>query len=82
MNRGEPFYQLVLPQKYKAVVLEALHDSVGHMGVEWTLDLVHTRFYWPRMSLDVETKVSTCERCIRRKAKAAKTSPLVNIETS
>lgn len=82
MNRGEPFYQLVLPQKYKEVVLEALHDSVGHMGVERTLDLVRTRFYWPRMSLDVETKVSTCERCVRRKAKAEKAFPLVNIETS
>lgn len=46
--------------------------------MERTLDLVRTRFYWPRMSLDVETKVSTCER----KAKAEKTSPLVNIETS
>ncbi len=82
MNTGEPLYQLVLPQKYRKVALEALHDSVGHMGVERTLDLVRTRFYWPRMSLDVENKISTCERCIRRKAKAEKAFPLVNIETS
>ncbi len=34
------------------------------------------------MSLDVENKISTCERCIRRKAKAGKAFPLVNIETS
>lgn len=32
--------------------------------------------------MDVETKVSTCERCIRRKAKAEKAFPLVNRETS
>ncbi len=82
MNTGEPLYQLVLPQKYREVALEALHDSVGHMGVERTLDLVRTRFYWPRMSLDVEIKISTCERCIKRKAKAGKAFPRVNIETS
>ncbi len=49
MNTGEPLYQLVLPQKYREVALEALHDLVGHMGVELTLDLVRTRFYWPTL---------------------------------
>lgn len=75
-------YQLVLPPKFKETALEDLHDSVGHMGMERTLDLVHTRFYWPRMFSDVERKVRTCERCIRRKVKAEKTARLVNIQTS
>lgn len=82
MNRGNLSYQLVLPLKFREIALEALHDSVGHMGGERTLDLVRTRFYWPRMFLDVERKVNTCERCIRRKAKAERAFPLVNIETS
>nr|XP_055059066.1 uncharacterized protein LOC129442817 [Misgurnus anguillicaudatus]XP_055059067.1 uncharacterized protein LOC129442817 [Misgurnus anguillicaudatus] len=81
-DRGNQFHQLVLPQKFREIALEALHDSVGHMGGERTLDLVRTRFYWPRMFLDVEHKVNTCERCIRRKAKAQRAFPLVNIETS
>ena len=82
MNQGERFYQLVLPAKFREMALEGLHDSVGHMGMDRTLDLVRTRFYWPRMFMDVEKKVRTCERCVRRKAKAEKTARLVNIQTS
>uniref|UniRef100_A0A3B3QR63 Gypsy retrotransposon integrase-like protein 1 n=1 Tax=Paramormyrops kingsleyae TaxID=1676925 RepID=A0A3B3QR63_9TELE len=82
LNRGELFFQLVLPKKYRAMALEALHDSVGHMGFERTIDLVRARFYWPKMSTDVDSKLRTCERCIRRKAKAEKTARLVNIRTS
>ncbi|KAI5087043.1 hypothetical protein C0J45_24413, partial [Silurus meridionalis] len=61
------------------LVLKSLHDDMGHMGVERTLDLVRKRFYWPKMSAEVETKVKTCNRCIRRKAMPEKATPLVNI---
>lgn len=82
MNRGEPFYQLVLPSKYRDMALEGLHDSVGLMGLDLTLDLVRTRFYWPRMFRDVERKVKTCKTRICCKARAEKTACLVNIQTS
>lgn len=82
MNSGEPLFQLVLPSKYRETALEGLHDSVGHMGFERTIDLVRMRFYWPKMSTDVDKKLRTCERCIRRKAKAERTARLVNIRTS
>lgn len=52
---------------------------MGHMGTERTLDLVWGRFYWPKMSAEVETKVKTCNRCIRWKTKPEKAAPLVNI---
>lgn len=54
MNSGEPFFQLVLPSKYRETALECLHDSVGHMGFERTIDLDCTRFYWPKISTDVD----------------------------
>ena len=82
VSQGEHSHQLVLPVKYRKAVLENLHDAVGHMGVERTLDLVRARFYWPRMSVDVSEKIRTCERCIRRKAQAERSAPLVNIKTS
>lgn len=34
------------------------------------------------MALDVEEKIKTCERCVRRKAKTERHAPLVNIVTS
>lgn len=49
------------------------------MGVERTLDLVRARFYWPKMSVDVENKIKTCNRCIRRKSLTEKAASLINI---
>ena len=75
-------HQLVLPHECRADVLSSLHDHMGHMGIERTLDLVRTRFFWPRMANNVLTKVRTCERCVKRKALPQRAAPLVNIHTS
>ncbi|XP_024120881.1 uncharacterized protein K02A2.6 [Oryzias melastigma] len=74
--------QLVLPEELRPIVLTSLHDDMGHLGVERTLDLVRSRFFWPRMAADVEQKIKTCNRCIRRKAPPERAAPLVNIKTS
>ena len=39
--------QLVLPVRYRSIVLQHLHDDVGHQGRDRTLSLVRARFYWP-----------------------------------
>lgn len=75
-------HQLVLPGTLRASVLKCLHDDMGHMGIDRTVDLVRSRFYWPRMSFDVEQKIKTCGRCVRRKAQPERAAPLVNIKTS
>lgn len=79
---AQTHYQLVLPEVLRPLVLKSLHDDMGHMGAERTLDLVRKRFYWPKMSGEVETKVKTCNRCIRRKTMPEKAAPLVNIVAS
>lgn len=76
---AQTHYQLVLPEALRSLVLKSLHDDMGHMGTERTLDLVRKRFYWPKMSAEVEMKVKTCNRCIRRKAMPERAAPLVNI---
>lgn len=75
-------YQLVLPEECRAVVLFHLHDRMGHLGIERTMDLVRSRFFWPRMAADVYNKIKTCERCVKRKALPDRAAPLVNIKTS
>lgn len=75
-------YQLVLPEELRSSVLHSLHNDMGHLGIDRTLDLVRTRFYWPRMSTAVEQKVKTCDRCTRRKCAPEKAAGLVNITTS
>ncbi|KAL7846839.1 hypothetical protein SRHO_G00218190 [Serrasalmus rhombeus] len=81
-GENQTSYQLVLPSEFRPIVLQSLHDKMGHMGVERTLDLVRSRFYWPKMPTDVEKKIQTCGRCVRRKALPDKAAPLVNIPTT
>ncbi|KAK7881963.1 hypothetical protein WMY93_028137 [Mugilogobius chulae] len=75
-------FQLVLPEDLRPLVLTSLHNDMGHLGIERTLDLVRSRFFWPRMSADVETKIRTCNRCVRRKTQPERAAPLVNIVTT
>ncbi|TKS65786.1 Retrovirus-related Pol polyprotein [Collichthys lucidus] len=75
-------YQFVAPKSLRASILKSLHEDMGHMGLERTLDLVRTRFYWPKMAADVEKKIKSCGRCVRRKAQPEKSAPLVNIHTT
>ena len=78
---GQDRYQLVLPRQSRSTALQGLHDDIGHMGRDKTLDLVRDRYYWPRMASDVEEWVRNCMRCKVSKAAAVK-APLVNIVTT
>ncbi len=73
---------MVLPEGLRGFALNSLHDKMGHMGMERTLDLVRSRFYWPRMGAEVEQKVKTCSHCVRRKVLPQKSVPLVNIQAT
>ncbi|MCG8044577.1 MAG: RNase H-like domain-containing protein [Candidatus Thiodiazotropha endolucinida] len=71
--------QLVLPVRFHSIVLQHLHDDVGHQGRDRTLSLVRSRFYWPGLEADVVNKVQNCEKCIRRKVIPAPGAELCNI---
>ncbi|KAG1934526.1 interleukin-1 receptor accessory protein-like 1-A [Pimephales promelas] len=81
-DRGDVLYQLALPVDLRETVLTSLHNDMGHLGIERTLDLARSRFYWPRMAMTVEEKIKACERCVRRKTLPERAAPLVNIATS
>ena len=73
--------QLVLPLHFQTIVLKHLHDDMGHQGIDRTLSLVRSRFYWPALE-DDEDKVKNCGRCIRRKTSIKPSAELVNISTT
>ncbi len=79
---GDDKLQLVLPKAFREMALKGLHDDIGHMGRDRTLDLVRRRFFWPKMSRDVEDKVKNCVRCVMRKTPTNARAPLVNIRTT
>ena len=64
---GMEMFQLVLPSVMRPRVLRGLHDDMGHLGRDKTIDLVCQRFYWPRMTVDIESHIRDCQRCIMRK---------------
>ena len=78
----EEVYQLVLPEKYQKQVLKGLHDDMGHLGRDRTIDLVSHRFFWPHMADDVDKWIKKCSRCILRKTPVQVRAPLVSIRTS
>lgn len=79
---GQTVYQLVLPAALRPTVFKLLHDEMGHKGWERTHDLMRSRFYWPKMAADVETKIKNCGHCVRGKSPPEKAASLVNIRTS
>lgn len=80
---GKPSLQLMLPAQYRDIALTALHNDMGHMGLDRTLDMVRARFFWPKMADDVKRWCDKCKRCCLRKTSETKTRvPLVSIVTS
>ncbi|KAL7824891.1 hypothetical protein SRHO_G00343510 [Serrasalmus rhombeus] len=73
--------QLVLPEKFRKMVLQSLHDDSGHLGIDKTYGLVKERFYWPKMKSDVEGHCKLCARCIKRKTLPKKVASLFHMQS-
>ena len=41
----------------------ALHDHMGHQGINRTMNLLRERVYWPCMAKDAQNWVTNCHRC-------------------
>ena len=60
---GEARYRTVVPKKMREIVLESMHNHMGHPGKDRTLHLLREQYYWPLMPDDVQSWVSHCDRC-------------------
>ncbi|PIK50063.1 hypothetical protein BSL78_13072 [Apostichopus japonicus] len=75
--------QLLLPTKYKDTVLKGLHNDMGHIGVERTLDLIRQRFYWAYMAKEVEMYITKqCHCVVQKKPTRNIRAPLIPIHTT
>uniref|UniRef100_A0A3B3D0E6 Gypsy retrotransposon integrase-like protein 1 n=1 Tax=Oryzias melastigma TaxID=30732 RepID=A0A3B3D0E6_ORYME len=75
--------QLLIPSAYGLLVFKELHQDMGHLGIERTLDLIRERFYWPQMSKDVEHFMTDECECLKRKKPSKQTrAPLTAIYTT
>lgn len=56
-------YAIVTPSGLRPAVLQALHDSAGHFGVQRTVQKVQDRYWWPHLKQSVQSYVSSCQTC-------------------
>jgi len=61
-------FQLVIPKKKNNLVLQQLHDNMGHQGVERTTQLARERYFWLGMTADILAYCKNCHRCLTAKA--------------
>ena len=68
-SADEDRFKLVLPEKYRSVVLEQLHDAktAAHLGANNVYKKVKVRFYWPGMSQYVRWCIASCQTCQKLK---------------
>ncbi len=59
--------QLLLPACLVEMVLQSVHDQMGHQGVERTLGLLKQRCFWVGMYDAVDKWVKNCPRCVLAK---------------
>lgn len=58
---GDPIMQVVVPEKYRSIVLKISHDELaGHLGVKKTYDRILRHFFWPKLKKDVSKYIKTC----------------------
>lgn len=75
--------QLLVPKVYRPLVFKELHQDMGHLGVERTLDLIRDRFYWPQMAKEVEHFVTEECECLKKKKPIKQTrAPLSPIHST
>lgn len=60
---GEPVYQIVVPDLFRAGVLKTAHDRSGHFGVRKTYLHVLKHFFWPHAKKDVASYIRSCHVC-------------------
>ena len=73
--------QLVLPEILRKQAMQSCHDDLGHLRIEWMIDLLRDHFYWPRMLNDTTKHIKQCERCLKFKALPEK-AHMENIDTT
>ena len=67
IQNGKKFMQLIVPAKYRKIVLKLAHESImaGHMSTSRTVSRVLSEFYWPGVQADTKRYCRSCDICQR-----------------
>ena len=59
--------QIIVPKQLRPHILKELHENMGHLAGDRTLDLARAHFYWPHMQRDVEHHIRHFCQCVKQK---------------
>jgi len=79
---GQEVSQLILPVRYRQMVLKSVHGNTGHLGTEQTIELIKDWFCWPKMASEIATSIQDCGRRVARKNLPQKAAPLQQITSN
>ena len=54
--------RIVVPKSLRAQIIRQAHE--GHVGAEKIKISLRSRFFWPKMSTEIDDHVRTCEACV------------------
>ena len=54
----------------RTTILQEIHDSAGHFGVEKCYEALERRFFWPHMGVTLKAFIQSCPVCQRHKGAA------------
>jgi hypothetical protein len=61
--------RMIVPLKLQSTIIKRYHDSnlTSHPGIGKTRDLIQLRYHWKGMRDDIDSYVSSCDKCQKRK---------------
>ena len=77
-NKECPNDPICVPTSMTAKIIDLCHNipTGGHLGKPKTLSKIRSRFYWPKMELEVSLYIDSCQICIKKSNKQKPKSPL------
>lgn len=81
-DQGIPL--LVIPkatyrgESVKGIIIDHLHNTLGHLGYQKTLDYIRRYYWWSEMSKDIEKYILTCEVCKTSKRRTSRKPGLLH----
>ena len=78
---GQNRYQLVIPTSHRQAAMRGVHEELFHAHMDEAVRQARLRFFWPYMARDLQKKIQTCERCVRRGARVQKV-PMETVTTT
>jgi hypothetical protein len=75
----ENLRRLHLPRNQREAVIKRFHEGLAHLGFNSIHDLVHRRYWWPKIDKAIKTYIVNCPQCQLNRSHHSSSQPPVPI---